>query len=167
MPAVVGRCANPSCKAPDGRVLRYLSGTVCSYGACQRYASAQITERQMANAADDATESAEQCFVVDRVLGVRECEPKQLTLPKRRAAELQEEDVDICYEIRGQFGVDEADALRAGFDTRWVRLADLLDTIEYESLDEALSAYEHSVQPRMKRARVDAHNALCLEAPAC
>ena len=46
MPAVVGRCANPTCKAPDGRLLRYLDGTVCSFGPCQAFAATQVAARK-------------------------------------------------------------------------------------------------------------------------
>ena len=37
-----------------------------------------------------------------------------------------------------------------------VRLADLLATIDYETLDVALGEYERSVHQRMKRARLQA-----------
>ena len=57
---------------------------------------------------------------MERVLGVRECDPAELSVTQRRAEELDDDDYIISYEVRGQFGVDEADALRAGFDTRWV-----------------------------------------------
>eukprot|EP00966_Prymnesium_polylepis_P037265 865152-Prymnesium_polylepis.1 len=50
MPGVFGRCANPSCKAPDDRLLRYLNNTVCSYGPCQAYASAQVAARRAEDA---------------------------------------------------------------------------------------------------------------------
>ena len=108
----------------------------------------------------------EQCFHLEQILGVRECEPTELSVPKRRAEELDENDQAISYEVRGQFGMDETDAQRAGFDTRWVRLTDLIKTIEYEALDDALSKYELSVYHRMKRARVDAYNRQWLESSA-
>ena len=143
MPAVIGHCANPSCKAPEDRLLRYLDGTVCSYGACQAFAATQVAARRatMANAATaDATDNTEQCYFVESVLGVRECDPKQLSVSKCRAEVLEPEDQDIAYEVRGLFGISESDADRAGYDTRWVRLADLLATIDYETLDVALGA---------------------------
>ena len=43
---VIGRCANPSCKAPDGRLLRYLNNTVCAFGQCQAYATEQVPVRR-------------------------------------------------------------------------------------------------------------------------
>ena len=166
---VIGRCADPSCKAPDSRLLRYLNNTVCAFGTCQAYATEQVAARRSATASAAAGQPVgpmEQCFHLEQILGVRECEPTELSVPKRRAEELDEDDQAISYEVRGQFGMDETDAQRAGFDTRWVRLTDLIKTIEYEALDDALSKYELSVHHRMKRARVDAYNRQWLESSA-
>ena len=104
MPTVVGRCANPTCKAPEGRLLRYLDGTVCAFGACQAFAATQVAARRamaVQDVAADGADAAEQCYFVESVLGVRECDPKQLSVPKRRAEALDAEDQDIAYEVRG------------------------------------------------------------------
>merc|ERR1712224_244220 len=142
-------------KAPEGRLLRFLDNTVCSFGACQTFAATQVAARRaMATGTStaDAADSTEQCYFVESVLGVRECDAKQLSVPKRRAEELDESDEDIAYQVRRLFGVSERDADRAGYDTRWVRLHDLLSTIKYETLDEVLDEYERSVHHRMKRS---------------
>ena len=102
--------------------LYYLDGTVCSFGTCQAFAATQVANRataahSSASAADGADE-AERCYFVESVLGVRECEPKQLSATKRRAEVLDEAYQDIAYDVCGLFGVSEADADRADYDTR-------------------------------------------------
>ena len=151
MPGVFGRCANPSCKARDDRLLRYLNHTVCSYGPCQAYASAQVAARRAEGAqgtTDQQAGSTEQCYVIERVLGVRDCDSHEMSLVSRRAEALQGDDEVVAYQVRGQFGVSHTDAIRAGYDTRWVLLAHLIDTVEYDKLDEALSQYERNVHGR-------------------
>merc|ERR1712159_27447 len=163
-------CLLSSAAAPTRRARRpkavccAISGTVCAFGDCQAYAATQLAARkataahsEMENAVD--TTKHEQCYFVETVLGMRECDAKQLSLPKRRAEVLEEADQDIAYEVRGLFGISQSDADRAGYDTRWVRLRDLLETIDFETLDEALGEYERSVHHRMKRARLEAHDA--------
>ena len=44
---------------------------------------------------------------MESVLGVRECDSKQLNVPKRRAEVLEEADLDIAYEVLGLFGISE------------------------------------------------------------
>ena len=95
---------------------------------------------------------------------MREFDPTEFSVPKRRAEELDEE--AISYEVRGQFGMDETDAQRAGLISRWVQLTDLIRTIEYEALDASLYEYELPVHYRLKRARVDAYNRQWLETSA-
>ena len=44
----------------------------------------------------------------------------------------------------------------AAVGLRWVRLADLIESIEHEACDDAVSEYVLSVDHRMMRGRVDA-----------
>ena len=46
------------------------------------------------------------------MIGVRECDLKQLGVLKRRAAALEEADQDIADQVRGLFGISESDADR-------------------------------------------------------
>ena len=105
------------------RRLRYLDGTVCSFGTCQAFAATQVaacraTAAHSSASAADGADEAERCYFVESVLGVRKCEPKQLSATKRRAEVLDEAYQDIAYDVCGLFGVSEADADRADYDTR-------------------------------------------------
>ena len=53
---------------------------------------------------------------------------------------------------------DSSAARRQSVGLRWVRLTDLIKSIEHEALDDAVSEYDLSVDHRMVRARVDAYN---------
>ena len=93
------RCVSECCAR-----LYYLDGTVCSFGTCQAFAATQVANRataahSSASAADGADE-AERCYFVESVLGVRECEPKQLSATKRRAEVLDEAYQDIAQRVR-------------------------------------------------------------------
>eukprot|EP00966_Prymnesium_polylepis_P224210 5186801-Prymnesium_polylepis.3 len=120
MPPVLGRCANPSYKAPDGRLLRYLNNTVCcrTAHACQAYESAQVAVRRAHAVHDDVEDQPEQCYVIERERFWRS--RMRLERPERaeasRGGSLSKQDQDIAYQVRGQFGVDEADARRS-----WIR----------------------------------------------
>ena len=46
----------------------------------------------------------------------------------------------------------------AAVGLRWVRLTDLIESIEHEARDDAVSEYDLSVDHRMMCARVDAYN---------
>ena len=73
------RCVSECCAR-----LYYLDGTVCSFGTCQAFVATQVaacraTAAHSAASAADGADEAERCYFVESVLGVRECEPKQLS----------------------------------------------------------------------------------------
>ena len=92
MPGVFGRCANPSCKAPDDRLQAYASAQV----AARRAEGAQGTTDQQAG-------STEQCYVIERVLGVRDCDSHEMSLVSRRAEALQGDDEVVAYQVRDKW----------------------------------------------------------------
>ena len=94
------RCVSECCAR-----LHYLDDTACSFGTCQAFAATQVAAcraraaHSSASVADGAGE-AERCYFVESVLGVRECEPKQLSATKRRAEVLDEAYQDIAQRVR-------------------------------------------------------------------
>ena len=143
------KCSNPQCKTPDYPVR---SGW-CTSGVCKRRRAEQRSGGKLvagcSSAAFLAEDDGTSCFEVYAVYGVSRCDISALS-PKQRRNILSPQDERWSYEVFGRFAENAKD--NGNYDTRKVPLAELLKTVDEESLD-VLEAFDHNVKKKVRAAK--------------